>query len=86
VSEWRKTGQMGFQTRADLQKRAFGWLRKECRSVGGGTVVRFPRNWMLSGECRIKLDYSGVSVTGRGNKPASKSRCIYQEGFLDEQS
>ncbi len=45
---------MAFQTRTDLQNQAIGWLRKECRSLGGGTVVRFPRIWIASGECRIK--------------------------------
>ncbi len=54
MPKWRKTGQMAFQKRADLQNPAVGWLRKGCRSLGGGTVVRFPRIWMSSGECRFK--------------------------------
>ena len=45
---------MAFRTRADLQNQAIGWLRKGYSSLGGGTVVRFPRIWMSSGECRIE--------------------------------
>ncbi len=48
-----KSGQMAFQPRADLQNQAIGWLRKGCRSLGGGTVARFPRFWMTYGECRL---------------------------------
>ncbi len=44
----------GLPTRADLQNQAMGWLRKECDSLGGGTVVRFSQNWGSSGECRLK--------------------------------
>ena len=44
----------GTGTRTDLQNQAIGWLRKRYRSLGGGTVVPFPRIWMSSGECRIK--------------------------------
>ena len=50
-----KSGQMAFQTRADLQNQAIGWLRKGCRSLGGGTVVRFPRIRMSYGEYRLRL-------------------------------
>ena len=56
-----KTGQMAFQTMTDLQKRAFGWLRKGCRSLDGGTAVSFPRIWMSSGECRIRWLQKGYS-------------------------
>ena len=45
---------MAFQTRTDLQNQAIGWLRMGCRSLGGGTVVRFPIIWGLSGKCRFK--------------------------------
>ena len=31
------------RTRANLQNQAIGWLRKGSRSLGSGTVVRFPR-------------------------------------------
>jgi len=50
-----KSGRMAFQTRADLQNRAIGWLLKECSSLGGGTAVRSPRIWGLSGECRFTI-------------------------------
>jgi hypothetical protein len=36
-----RSGQMNFQTRADLQNQAIGWLRKGCSSPDDGTVVRF---------------------------------------------
>ncbi len=49
-----KSGRMAFQTRADLQNRVIGWLRKGCSSLGGGTTVRFPRISGLSGKCRSK--------------------------------
>ncbi len=48
-----KSDRMAFQARADLQIQAIGWLPKGCGSLGGGTVVRFPRIWMSSGECRV---------------------------------
>ena len=35
----RKSGQMGFQPRADLQNQAIGWLRKGYGSLDGGTGV-----------------------------------------------
>jgi len=38
-----KSGQMALLPRADLQNQAIGWLRKECCSLGGGTVVKYPR-------------------------------------------
>ncbi len=40
------------QSRHSVGRRV-GWLRKGCRSLGGGTVVRFSRIWMSSGECRL---------------------------------
>ncbi len=40
------------QSRHSLGRRV-GWLRKGCRSLGSGTVVRFSRIWMSSGECRL---------------------------------
>ncbi len=45
---------MAFQTRADLQNQAIGWLQRGYTSLGGGTVVQFPPSWMSSGECRLK--------------------------------
>ena len=49
-----RVSRRAFQTRADLQNQAMGWLRMECDSLGGGTVVRFSQNWGSSGECRLK--------------------------------
>ena len=54
MSEWRKIWANGLPTRTDLQNQAVGWLPKGCRSLGRGTVVRFPRIWMSSGECWFK--------------------------------
>ena len=56
LPEWRKTGQMAFRTRAVLQNQAIGWLRKGYSSLGGGTVVRFPRSWRSPGECRFRQE------------------------------
>ncbi len=53
MSEWRKIWANGLPTRTDLQNQAVGWLPKGCRSLGRGTVVRFPRIWMSSVECRL---------------------------------
>ena len=39
---------------ADLQNQTIGWLRKGCSSLVGGTLIRFPRIWMASGECRLR--------------------------------
>ncbi len=50
-----KNDRMAFQARADTQNHAIGWLQRGYGSLGGGTVVRFPRIWMSSGECRIRL-------------------------------
>ena len=36
--------------------------KRRCRSLGGGPVVRFPRIWMSSGECRVEF------VSGRGER------------------
>ncbi len=50
-----KSGQLAFRTRAAPQNQAIGWLRKGYSSLGGGTVVRFSRIWVSSGECRFNL-------------------------------
>ena len=50
-----KSGQMALRTKADPQNQAIGWLRKGCSSLCRGTMVRFPRIWMSSGEYRSKL-------------------------------
>ncbi len=62
MSEWRKYGQMAIQATADLQNQAIGWLRKGCSSLGGGMVVRFPRMWVSSGECRLNRCYVRINV------------------------
>ena len=33
---------------------ADGWLQRGYSSLGGGTMVQFPRIWMSSGECRLE--------------------------------
>ncbi len=48
-----KNDRMAFQARADHQNHAIGWLPRGYSSLGGGTDVRFPRIWGLSGTCRI---------------------------------
>ena len=50
----RKSEQMVFQTRADLQNQAIGRLPKGCSSYGSGMVVRFSRIWDSSGESRFR--------------------------------
>ena len=35
----KKNDIVGFPTRANLQNRAIGWLRKKCTCLGGGTAV-----------------------------------------------
>ena len=49
-----KNDRVAFQARADYQNHAIGWLHRGYSSLGGGKVVRFPRIWMVYGECRIK--------------------------------
>ncbi len=44
----------------EVQNQAIGWLRKGYSFLGGGTVVRFPRIWGLSG-IRRKIS-SGIEV------------------------
>ena len=41
----------------DVPNQAIGWQRTECSSIGGGTVLRFPRTWGLTGKCRSKHRY-----------------------------
>ena len=74
-----KLGQMAFQMTADLQNQAIGWLRKGYNSLGGGTVVRFPRFWMSSGECRLKPPfhlYDKHVVHGYSQAPDVPIRCV----------
>ena len=49
-----KNDRVAFQARADYQNHAIGWLHRGYSSLGGGKVVRFPRIWMVYGECRVK--------------------------------
>ena len=49
-----KNDRVAFQARADYQNHAIGWLHRGYSSLGGGKVVRFPRIWMVYGECRIR--------------------------------
>ena len=44
---------MAFHALADYQNHVIGWLQWEQSSLGDGAVVRFPRIWMSSGECRV---------------------------------
>ena len=44
---------MAFHALADYQNHVIGWLQWEQSSLGDGAVVRFPRIWMSSGECRL---------------------------------
>ena len=46
---------MAFHALADYQNHVIGWLQWEQSSLGDGAVVRFPRIWMSSGECRLKV-------------------------------
>ena len=41
------------QARANYQNHPFGSLQRGYSSLGGGTVVQFPRIWMSSGKCRL---------------------------------
>ena len=49
-----KNDRVAFQARADYQNHAIGWLHRGYSSLGGGKVVRFPRIWMVYGECRLR--------------------------------
>ncbi len=46
---------MAFHALADYQNHVIGWLQWEQSSLGDGAVVRFPRIWMSSGECRLNV-------------------------------
>ena len=50
----KRNDQMAFHALADYQNHVIGWLQWEQSSLGDGAVVRFPRIWMSSGECRLK--------------------------------
>ena len=55
-----KNDRVAFQARADYQNHAIGWLHRVYNSLGGGKVVRFPRIWMVYGECRISGVANGI--------------------------
>ena len=50
-----KNDRVAFQARADYQNHAIGWLHRGYSSLGGGKVIRFPRIWMVYGECRLMI-------------------------------
>ena len=55
---------MAFHALADYQNHVIGWLQWEQSSLGDGAVVRFPRIWMSSGECRLRITLAnGESTT-----------------------
>ena len=45
---------MAFHALADYHNHVIGWLQWEQSPLGDGAVVRFPRIWMSSGECRLR--------------------------------
>ena len=64
---------MAFHALADYQNHVIGWLQWEQSSLGDGAVVRFPRIWMSSGECRLNtLDLGcGSGLAGVSLRPLS---------------
>ena len=64
-----KSGHMVFQTRADLQNQAIGWLPKGGSSHGSGRVVRFSQIWMSAGECRLKWSTGESRFRRAGGDP-----------------
>ena len=52
---------MAFHALADYQNHVIGWLQWEQSSLGDGAVVRFPRIWMSSGECRFMETFLVIS-------------------------
>ena len=59
--------------RADamLDKGDLDGQRRGCSSLGGGTVIRFPRIWMSYGECRLSNRYlAGRKGIGSRAMPA----------------
>ncbi len=64
-----KSGRVVVQTRYDLQNQAIGWLRKGCRSFGGGTAVNYFDLGGYLGIVDIVLSVSSF-VTGSRLRPA----------------
>ncbi len=52
----------------EVQNHAIGWLQRGYSSLGGGTTVRFPRIWGLSGKCRLTRNHA--LVLGRPKREA----------------
>ncbi len=73
-----KSDRLAFQARADYQNHALGWLQRGYNSLGGRKVARFPRIWMLSGECRLKViwEMSNISVEIPEDEPVFPARSL----------
>jgi hypothetical protein len=54
---------------------AIGGLQRGYSSLGGGTLVRFPRIWMASGECR--LNYSDKFLMKKNSTTKILARLIH---------
>ena len=61
----KRNDQMAFHALADYQNHVIGWLQWEQSSLGDGAVVRFPRIWMSSGECRLSSSAGTPSANAR---------------------
>ena len=74
-----KNDRVAFQARADYQNHAIGWLHRGYSSLGGGKVVRFPRIWMVYGECRLKQGIEPQVLTLHSDRGAPMtSKCTAQ--------
>ena len=86
-----KNDRVAFQARADYQNHAIGWLHRGYSSLGGGKVVRFPRIWMVYGECRFSIEYSACTcrradIGYQPPEPASdrsREQCEAPKGLPD---
>ena len=78
-----KYGLMAFGARAKLQNQAIAWLRKRCRSRVGGKVVRFPRFWRSSGECRLKALERENRELRQANEILRKASAYFAQAELD---
>ena len=70
---------MAFHALADYQNHVIGWLQWEQSSLGDGAVVRFPRIWMSSGECRVSLLCRGLILAKIGKEAVVIVRLPYSE-------
>ena len=80
---------MAFHALADYQNHVIGWLQWEQSSLGDGAVVRFPRIWMSSGECRLGRVGRGpatgqaqapMTLCGHGRIAPHASRAVQRTG------